>query len=206
MEASLPKVLFQGDSSMSMITSVISAGLSAKKTVWIAALVMLAMLISSCASMSKQECLTANWFDQGFRDGRTGEPVSRIEDHRQACAKVGVRPDQTLYFKGRDQGILIYCTPDNALQEGRKGRSYRNACPAHLEHQFLIYYEQGKQFYDAEQRIEKLNEQANQLEDSLKKEEDQDKRRYLRQELRDIDRQLQQAREDMRYLERRIRY
>lgn len=191
---------------MPMSDFVLSVLLLAKRTARIAGLAVLAVLLSSCASMSEQECLTANWLDQGFRDGRNGEPLTRIEDHRQACAKVGIRPDQRLYFKGRDQGILLYCTADNAIQEGRLGRAYRNACPAHLEHRFLLAYEQGKQIYDVEQHIEKLNTESKQLEQALRKEEDRDQYRYLRQELRDIDRQLQRAREDLRYLERRLGY
>lgn len=187
-------------------TSLLSVLFLVKKRVRVVAVASLALLISSCASMNEQECLTANWLDQGFRDGRNGEPLTRIEDHRKACAKVGVRPDQKLYFEGRDRGILHYCTPDNAFQEGRLGRQYRNACPAHLEHRFLIFYEQGKQIYDAEQRIEKLNRESSSLEQALKKEDDKEQRRYLRQELRDVDRQLQRAREDMRYLEKRLRY
>lgn len=165
----------------------------------------LTVFISSCASMSEQECLTANWLDQGFRDGRNGQPLHRLEEHRQACAKVAVRPDQQLYLQGREQGIAYYCTPENAIEEGRLGRQYRNACPAHLEHRFLLAYEQGKHVYDAEQRIEKLTRESKQLEQRLTSEKDQDSRRYLREELRDVDRQMQRAREDMRYLERRLR-
>lgn len=164
-----------------------------------------AVLVSSCASMSEQECLSANWLDQGFRDGRSGQPLTRFQEHRQACAKVGVRPDQRLYLQGREQGVVHYCTPDNALEEGRLGRQYRNACPARLEHDFLLAYEQGKQVYDAEQRIEKLNRESKQLEQRLKTDQDKDSRRSIRQELRDVDRQLQGAREDLRYLERRLR-
>lgn len=76
----------------------------------------------------------------------------------------------------------------------------------HAQHRFLQAYEQGKEIYDVEQHIEKLNTESNQLEQALRKEEDRDKHRYLRQELRDIDRQLQRARDDLRYLERRLRY
>lgn len=164
-----------------------------------------AVLVSSCASMSEQECLSANWLDQGFRDGRSGQPLTRFQEHRQACAKVGIRPDQRLYLQGREQGIVHYCTPSNAIEEGRLGRQYRNACPAHLEHEFFLAYERGKQVYDAEQGIEKLNRESKQLEQRLKTDKDKDSRRSIRQELRDLDRQLQGAREDVRYLERRLR-
>ncbi|HZJ94103.1 MAG TPA: DUF2799 domain-containing protein [Thiopseudomonas sp.] len=184
----------------------IAVSLLVKNIARVIGLAALTVFISGCASMSEQECLTANWLDQGFRDGRNGQPLSRVEDHRQACAKVGVRPDLQLYLQGRERGIMHYCTPENAIEQGRLGRPYRNACPAHLEHRFLLAYEQGKKIYDAEQRIETLNRESKQLEQRLKSEKDKDSRRYVRQELRDVDRQLQQAREDLRYLERRLRY
>lgn len=185
-----------------LVTAVLLLAKSKSRVIGLAAA---AVLISSCASMSEQECLSANWLDQGFRDGRNGQPLTRLQEHRQACAKVAVRPDQRLYLQGREQGIVHYCTPDNAVEEGRLGRQYRNACPAHLEYSFLLAYEQGKRVYDAEQRIEKLNRESKQLEQRLKTEKDKDNQRYIRQELRDVDRQLQGAREDMRYLERRVR-
>lgn len=178
----------------------------AKSKMRMTGLAVAAVFVSGCASMSEQECLSANWLDQGFRDGRNGQPLRRFEEHRQACAKVGVRPDQRLYLQGREQGIVHYCTPENAFEEGRLGRQYRNACPAHLEHGFLLAYEQGKLVYDAEQRIEKLNRESRQLEQRLKTEKDKDSQQSIRQELRDVDRQLQGAREDLRYLERRLRH
>ena len=169
------------------------------------AIAMVALLLSGCASMSKEECLTANWLDQGFRDGRTGQPLSRLEDHRAACAKVSVIPNDNLYIEGREQGILLYCTPESALQEGLQGRPYRDACPAELEHAFLLAYNKGKQVYKAEQQVEQLNSQSRQLEQSLVREDDKNQRRYLRRQLRELDWELQRARDEYRYLERQLR-
>lgn len=167
--------------------------------------IFLFVMLSGCASMSEQECLTANWLDQGYRDGRGGMPLSLLADHAEACAKVGVVPDAMAYRKGRDQGVIEYCTPENARHEGRLGRSYRNACPAHLERRFLRDYEDGKRVYNAEQEVDRLNRRASELERSIKKEKDDAKRQVLRRELRGIDRDLSRARENMRYEERRLR-
>lgn len=154
--------------------------------------------------MSEQECLTANWLDQGYRDGVRGEPVSRLADHSKACAKVGVYPDMIRYQKGRDQGVLEYCRPQNALQQGRLGNYYKNACPAHLERQFLRYYNEGKRVYEAEQEVRDLTSRSEQLERNLKKEQDPTKRQSLRQQLRQLDRQTSRARDQLRYLERQL--
>ena len=191
---------------MVMQRSLLSRFLFHSQTVRSAWLVTGAILLTGCGSMTEQECLTANWLDQGFRDGHSGQPLARIADHRKACAKVGVRPDDALYLQGRDQGIVHYCTPENGLAVGRQGQPYRHACPAQLEHQFLIFYEKGKELYDAEQRIETLNEDTRQLEQLLRDEDDREKRRDLRQNIRDLDWERQRARDEQRYLERRLNY
>src|SRR5690606_31802964 len=108
-----------------------------------------ALLLSACASMSEKECLSANWLDQGYRDGLAGRTASLLEDHREACSKVGVTPNAQQYHAGRNQGLLEYCTPANAVNEGRQGRSYRNVCPMHLERQFLANHQRGYRAYEA---------------------------------------------------------
>lgn len=163
-----------------------------------------ALTMGGCASMSEKECLSANWQEQGYRDGRNGHPASRVEDHREACAGVGVVPDTEQYRKGRDQGVLEYCTPENAAREGRAGRSYRNACPAWLEGTFLTYHRLGYQAYQAQQRLDSLNRQMEQTQRNLDQEKKEDKRRELREELRSLDRRLYQARQELRDAERRL--
>lgn len=165
----------------------------------------LCLLLSACASMSTQECLTANWQEQGYRDGRMGYPMTRLEDHREACFKVGVTPNTTQYQQGRATGIQEYCTPANAIYEGRHGRSYRNACPMALERTFLSYYERGYWVYQTEQRLNSLNREAEQIQRQLNKEKEESKRQALRRELRRLDQQLQHTRQQLNEEDRRLR-
>lgn len=162
------------------------------------------LVLSSCASMSEKECLTVSWTDQGYRDGRQGYPMARVEDHREACVKVGVIPDITQYRAGHDRGVLEYCTPDNAVSEGRLGRPYRQACPVSLEGQFLAYHERGMRVYRAQQQIDRLHRQSQQQQRVLDKEKNEVKRRHLRTELREIDRRLREARDALHYEEMRL--
>jgi len=164
----------------------------------------IALLMSGCASMSEKECLTVNWTDQGYRDGRSGHPPARLEEHREACAKVGVVPDVVQYRAGRDEGVLEYCSPANAVREGRLGRGYRNACPMQLEAGFLAHHKLGYRAYQAEQRVESLNRQMQQTQRSLDKEKNDSKRRELRGKLRDLDRRLARARSELRDEERHL--
>lgn len=162
------------------------------------------LLLSACASMSEKECLSANWLDQGYRDGRTGRPASLLEDHREACAKVGVIPDAQQYHAGRNQGLLEYCTPANAVHEGRQGRSYRNVCPMHLERQFLVNHQRGYRAYEAEQNVDRLYRDLQRAERDLNKEKDKDKRHELRRKIRHLDSRLSRARQELHSLERQL--
>src|SRR3546814_10496349 len=97
-------------------------------------------------------------------------------------------PDLKQYSTGRDKGIAVYCTPANAVAEGRAGRSYADVCPAGLEGKFLFYYRQGLQAHEAQQRVDRLNSQSRSLERELDKEKDADARQSLRSQLRNLDR------------------
>ncbi len=55
------------------------------------------LLISGCATMGKDECLTSNWRSIGYEDGARGYPPERIGNHRKACAKHSVSPDLQTY-------------------------------------------------------------------------------------------------------------
>lgn len=173
------------------------------KKLWMAGAI---VLMAGCASLSEKECLTVDWADQGYRDGRAGQPPSRIEDHRDACAKMGIIPDTERYRVGRDDGVLEYCSPANAVHEGRLGRSYRNACPVQLEGTFLAYHRLGYRAYEAEQRLESLDRQMQRTQRDLEKEKNESKRRELRNELRDLDRRLHRARSDLRDDEMRLHF
>jgi len=55
----------------------------------LAALAVLGSL-GGCASLSKSECLSANWEDVGIRDGADGRPEEYLIQHSKACSKVSV--------------------------------------------------------------------------------------------------------------------
>jgi hypothetical protein len=81
---------------------------------WLAAL-------QGCASISKSECLTANWEDVGVRDGANGRGEEYLIQHSKACAEVGVTPDRESWLKGRDRGLERFCVPQRAYSIGEYG-------------------------------------------------------------------------------------
>jgi len=164
------------------------------------------LILSGCTTLSEGECLTADWYEQGYRDGRQGYPASRVINHRDACATVGVVPDMEEYDIGRDRGLEVYCEPSNAIAQGRAGHSYGNVCPIRLEERFLFYYAQGLRVHEAQEHLDSLSRQSRGLQDRLDKAEDAEEQKRLRGELRDLDKRLERAREELADTERNIPY
>lgn len=160
--------------------------------------------LSGCASMSPEECRTADWHEKGVRDGLHGEPRAYIEEHREACGKVGIVPNAALWERGRSEGIRQYCTPENGLNEGRRGASYQNSCPPELEGAFLDRYRAGRRAHEAEQRVERLSNEQRNKEYELDRAKDEKDRERLRRQIRDLDFRLRNARNDLYYEERRL--
>lgn len=163
------------------------------------------LLLAGCASMSEDECRHADWYEQGLRDGQRGTSLSRIESHREACGKIGIAPDFSRYQAGHQTGIRSYCTPANGMRQGREGHSYQRSCPAQLEPAFLERYQAGRRVYDAEQRVSQLNTEIRNKERELDKARDDDARRRVRRDIRDLDDRLRRARNDVYEAERRAR-
>src|SRR5690625_2734851 len=119
--------------------------------------------LTGCATMSKGECLTANWYQIGRNDGARGYERARLYEHREACAEYGVTPRSTRYYKGRQAGLRAYCTPQNGFDEGRSGRTYRNVCPAKLEPAFLREYRQGRAIHEVLEAIHSVRSRIDRL-------------------------------------------
>lgn len=164
----------------------------------------LALTLTGCATMSASECATANWQDLGHKDGQHGYPLSHMDERRQDCAKNGVSLNSDQYQAGYKAGILEYCTPSNGQTVGLQGQVYLNSCPANLEPEFLSHYEAGKRVYRAKLHINELNQESTHKQHQLKKAQDDSTRQELRHDLRQLDHQLDRAREELRKLENNL--
>lgn len=110
-------------------------------------------LLSSCASMDKSQCLTADWRTIGFEDGSKGKAESSIGSYRQDCAEHGVAPDLTRYRQGHREGSEQFCTRRNGFVVGKRGSAYQNSCASDLESEFLTGFGDGKSLYDAQKAV-----------------------------------------------------
>ena len=102
-----------------------------KKLVLMGGAAVLTATLSSCATLSLEECQIANWYDIGYRDGVSGKDWSTLASHSKACAKAHIVPDQGAWEEGRKAGLKQYCTTSNAYRAGLAGRTFATSqCPA----------------------------------------------------------------------------
>lgn len=143
--------------------------------VWVRMWAVLAgvLVLSSCASISEEDCVAGNWRQIGFIDGTKGRAPDYIERHSKACAKVGVTPDLTAWMAGRADGLQTYCTPASAYLVGRRGSSIAPYCSATQLTAMRPAFNHGAEWWYFEQYI-----------------------RELRQDLRDVDRWMIRLAED----------
>ena len=162
----------------------------------------LAASLSGCATLNRDECMTGDWYHLGTRDGSAGYPMSRLNEHRSACAEFGVYPDEAQYVAGRNAGLAAYCQPANAVRQGLAGNGYSGVCPLPMHYQFAELNRIAYAVHDAHERLESLERRQDGLEHQLHdKKLPDDKRRHLREELRDLDHDIDRARDELRWRE-----
>lgn len=133
----------------------------------IPAVLIVATMISGCASMGKDECLYADWQTIGYEDGSRGYHGSRIGDHRKACAKHGVTPDLAAYEAGRQKGLAVWCAPRNGYRIGLRGGRYNGVCPQPLEGPFVQAVGKGRAVYGYEKQVNKAKAELKQMHKEL---------------------------------------
>lgn len=105
------------------------------------------LLLQGCATMSVDECATADWRALGFEDGSRGETLAKADRRGQACAKHGYAMDRNSYESGRHDGLDLYCVPSTGYAIGEAGRAYNGICSGHEEGAFLDAYYRGFELY-----------------------------------------------------------
>ena len=191
--------------------------------------------LSGCATLNKEECLSADWHALGQQDGSHGYAASRLQDHRSACHKHGVAPDPQAYAAGRRIGLRQFCTPSSGYRQGVKGREGVVHCAADQREAFRAAYGKGLEIHDQQQRVDELQrrirDKDKEIEDLLAKisaneklmdapetkskersrlyrenREHYHRMRRLEREVIDLDRRLDEARDWLHTLRRESPY
>jgi hypothetical protein len=163
-------------------------------------------LLSACATMTPKECKNANWRDIGYSDALDGKSV-QLSGHREACAKVKVRPNREVYMSGYRRGSREFCTYESGLQFGKRGKNASNICTSVASgRDFFRGYDKGKQIYDIKKEIDEQRDQHRKIEKKIRKvrkskEKDSDREidlLYREKEL--INREIDSLRRELRRL------
>lgn len=164
--------------------------------------VVLILGLSGCASLSEDECRTADWGRLGQQDGANGYAESRIASHAEACNKIGILPNATAWRAGWDQGLQTYCTPAVGWREGLAGRGYNGVCRTRgTEEGFLQAYQAGSDIHRLQNLIEQNSSQLRQLEGQLRSATNDETRRRLRGLMREIDWEQSRLRSQLGFLQ-----
>jgi hypothetical protein len=115
-----------------------------KKLLFASALLIGAFSVSSCATISEEECIAGSWEEIGFRDGENGKSRSKLADYAKTCVKYNVAPDRATYFRGYEQGLLRYCTYDKGFSSGEYGNSSNAECQSVPDNGYFAGYEDGR--------------------------------------------------------------
>ncbi len=180
----------------------------------------LSLGLMGCATLSEEECRSADWRTIGYEDGVDGRPESRIADHRKACADVGIAPDLSLYQDGRMQGLTVYCQPRRGFEEGADGNTYHGVCPPDLDYEFRAAYEDGRRLHDLTSDAEDLRDEIDDIGRDIREWRDEiDRKRdrlaagvpadeadRLERDIRKRRRDIERARDERRSLENDLFY
>jgi hypothetical protein len=149
---------------------------------------LLAFALSGCASMSESQCRQADWSARGLADGREGRSAQRLDDHVEACAKIGVAPDRTAWDKGWEQGIRSYCTASSGWREGLRNQTYWGGCRGQAgEDAFMNHYQLGQQLYGLQQQLQRNDGELQRLEQVLRTVKTDEERANVRAQMRRLD-------------------
>ena len=139
--------------------------------------------LGGCASLSKSECMNANWEDIGIRDGANGQPEEYLIQHSTACAKVNVVPDRGAWLHGRETGLERFCVPRRAYQLGEYGNGFDvGICRNFDQERLQDAYDKGR---DVNQRSNELGSIDSEIRDINLRLEDKDKEHPLTKKERD---------------------
>ncbi len=118
--------------------------------------------LSSCSTLSPEQCRTADWKEIGRIDGRHGTDSGKVAEHQKACSQVGLEVDRVRYREGWNEGVADYCTPGGGFEAGKSGIPYKGICQVDKEAEFLKQYASGHEVYN-------LQLQKSATEETLKK-------------------------------------
>lgn len=128
----------------------------------LAAAITTLVALSGCETMSAQECAVADWGALGHGDAAQ-RGASRFADRAESCAERGFTADAAAYNAGFQQGMYVFCQPQNGFSFARRGGAFNGVCPAELDRDFRYAFSDGQRVRAAEQALASANSEVSRL-------------------------------------------
>lgn len=129
--------------------------------------VVLAGSLAGCATLSPEQCMSADWFSLGAQDALNGYPPNHVDRHARACGKAGVVPDERTWWAGYVETLPRFCVGGTGYSYGARNATYYGQCPDELEYAFLDGYRLGQDYYDLKRRIDEAEKEIRRLRESM---------------------------------------
>ena len=172
-------------------------------------------LLPGCATnLTKNECMEADWYEIGYIDGSNGEPRSKFQEHAEFCSRYNVHVGREAYYRGRDQGLKIYCTKDRGFDLGILGKKYNPVCPQGPQSEFDTGYTRGKEIYTTELKISQFKKRMQILEGQMDSKNQQlhsadlsnEERIQIKKDIQKLAREHREIVSDLKYWEDKQRF
>jgi len=159
--------------------------------------------LTSCATISQDECAIQNMEDVGFKHGRAGKSRGRFAKLSKSCAKHDIFIDRAAYMRGFDKGLPLFCNYDNGFSHGTSGRRVYDECRAIQADDYVRGHQDGYAVYEIKRGHQNLIAQYDEsvadlayIRRSLEEDElnAKERKRLLKKEIR-----LEDEREEIRY-------
>lgn len=105
-------------------------------------LIILLTFLSSCASLTQEDCTNTSWAQKGELDGSKGESLSIFSKYQQQCHEHGVAISKAAYTQGYNIGLRKFCTYKSGYEQGLEGSDPLTECDQ-ISSSFTKGHEEG---------------------------------------------------------------
>ncbi len=181
-----------------------------KHLILLSAVMCVGLSVTSCVTISEDECVAGSWQDIGFRDGENGKSRGKFADYTKTCLQYDIKPDRVSYFQGYDQGLKRYCVYDRGYEQGRSGNIEKAECRTVNNDEYFVGYDEGRIIYEINsehdrliERYEAKRKDLSVMQDKLDVEGlDKDEIKRIRKKIRRLENEIEDAKIDIRIFER----
>ncbi len=143
------------------------------KTINLSFISLILILIGTgCAGVSKKNCAGTDWKQQGVIDGKKGQAATEILKTEKMCQAKKVDFPILAYKEGWVEGVKEYCSPENGFKLSSTGKKVNVVnCPIEYQPSLVESIKKGEEFLKVEKNIvktEKAKENMKEKRDEVK--------------------------------------